>query len=125
MNQLYKEIMWYKKKIDNGKLQYFGKKDIGDTNCFTVILKDGSYFYINIGTDKIPYVQKRQVAYIFKELHRRDDRLNKWYLDSIDSDRGYYCYKKEDIYGQSNYVTEKMKYYKVDYNKEYDTGCWD
>jgi hypothetical protein len=22
-------------------------------------------------------------------------------------------------------VTEKMKYYKVDYNKEYDTGCWD
>ena len=125
MNQLYKELMWYKKKIDSGKLQYFGKKDIGDANCFTVILKDGSYFHINIGTNNIPDVPKKNIAYIFKELHRRDERLNKWYLDSVDSDRGYFCYSDTDIYGQSDYLVDKKKKYRIDYGKEFDTEHWD
>lgn len=125
MNQLYKEIMWYKKKIDNGKLRYFGKKNIGDANWFTVILKDGSYFNINIGTNIIPDISKKDIVYIFKALHRRNNHLNKWYKDSFDSDRGYYCYKEEDRYGQSNYILKKYEQYKLDYNKEFDTGCWD
>lgn len=125
MNQLYNEVMWYKKKIDSGKLKYFGKKNIGDANCFTVLLKDGSYFYVNIGTTNIPDVKKRDIAYIFKELHRYDGKIHKWYMDSVDSDRGYYCYSEENRYGQSNYEQEKIKKYKIDYNCEINTGCWD
>ena len=125
MNQLYKELMWYKKKIDTGKLTYFGKKNIGEANSFTVFLKDGPYFYVNIGTKYIPNVKKKDITFIFKELHRYDNKLCKWYKDSVDSDRGYYCYDKEDRYGQSDYETEKMEKYKTDYNKLIDTGDWD
>lgn len=124
-DQLYNELMWYKKKIESSKLKYFGKKDIGDANCFTVILKDGSYFYVNIGTNYIPDIKKKDIAFIFKELHRFDNKLRVWYLDSVDSDRGYYCYAKNDRYGQSNYELNKMKQYKTDIDKEINTGCWD
>lgn len=124
MNQLYKELMWYKKKIDTGKLTYFGKKNIGDANCFTVILKDGSYFYVTIGTKYIPNVKKNDISFIFKELHRYDNRLRVWYMDSVDSDRGYYCYIGEDKYAQSNYESNKMKQYKA-FGQEIDTGYWD
>lgn len=124
MNQLYKELMWYKKKIDTGKLTYFGKKNIGDANCFTVILKDGSYFYVNIGTKYIPDVKKKDISFIFKELHRYDNRLRVWYMDSVDSDRGYYCYSTEDKYVQSNYESNKMKQYEA-FEQEIDTGYWD
>ena len=65
MNQLYNEVMWYKKKIDSGKLKYFGKRDIGDDNCFIVILKDGSYFYVTIGTNNIKYTVKCQDAFSY------------------------------------------------------------
>ena len=124
MNKLYKELMWYKKKIDTGKLTYFGKKNIGDANCFTVILKDGSYFYVTIGTKYIPNVKKNDISFIFKELHRYDNRLRVWYMDSVDSDRGYYCYRGEDKYAQSNYESNKMKQYKA-FGQEIDTSYWD
>lgn len=124
MNQLYKELMWYKKKIDTGKLTYFGKKNIGDANCFTVILKDGSYFYVTIGTKYIPNVKKKDISFIFKELHRYDNRLRVWYMDSMDSDRGYYCFSGEDRYAQSKYESDKMNQYKA-CGQEIDTGYWD
>lgn len=124
-DQLYKELMWYKKKIESGKLKYFGKKDIGDANSFEVIMKDGSYFYVSKGTDKIPNIRKKDIAFIHKDMHRYDNRLRKWYRDSMDSDRGYYCYDKEDRYGMSNYLVTKHKKYKMVYYLTIDTGCWD
>ena len=125
MNQLYKEVMWYKKKIDSGKLKYFGKHNIGDANGFIVILKDGSYFYVTIGATNIPNMKKKNIAYIFKELHRYDDKIGKWYKDSVDSDRGYYCYRDNERYGQRDYIYEKIKKYNTDRSLEIDTGCWD
>lgn len=125
MNQLYKEIMWYKKKIDHGNLKYFAQKDIGDANCFIVILKDGSYFYINIGANNIPKINKRDIAFIHKTLNRYDRKMHRQYQDSFDSDNGYRCYDDSDRYGMSRYLSEKYKKYNIDYDKEIDTGCWD
>ena len=116
MNQLYKELIWYKKKIDSGKLQYFGKRDIGNANCFEVLLKDGSYLYINIGTNNIPNIRKKDIAYINK-------RIDIHYF--CDSDNGFTRFTDTDRYCYCREIERARRRYKTDWEKEIDTGSWD
>ena len=126
MTQLYKEIMWYKKLLETEKLKYYGDRITpGNATNYTVLLKDGSYFYINIGTNRIPDIKKKDIAFIHKHIWDTSFEYAWQFHYTLDSDRGYYRYPKEDRYGESDYIICKEKKYKTDNYKNIDTGEWD
>ena len=127
MNQLYKEVIQIQRKIDGGHLVCFGHHKFGDAQDYYVILKDGSYFYINIGSKYIPKIRKKDVAFIGKQItcDSLDERWGK-YVDYVDSDRGRTRYAwLESVRGISSYKETVHKKYNEDPFKEIDTGYWD
>lgn len=127
MNQLYDEVVRVKRKIDGGKLSYFGDRDFGDAHRYTVVLKDGSYFYITLGTRYIPNIKKKDIAFILKEQEVTSLMPNwgKWF-DSVDTDRGRTRYEWSTGGTKlQEFEDLKFKKYHVDVYKEFDTGAWD
>lgn len=127
MNQLYKEIEQIRRKIDGGHLKYFGCKDFGNALCYTVVLKNGSYFYITLGTKYIPNIKKKDIAFILKEQEVNSLMPNwgKWF-DSVDTDRGRTRHKWSNGNTELQDFEKLMfKKYRVNVYKEVDTGSWD
>ena len=129
MKQLYKEVEQIRRKLISGKMKYFGKnkKDFANAFRYVVLLKDGSYFYIDLGTKNIPKIKKKSVAYISKQISycSLDREYVLGYKDFIDTDNGFVRFTKEMEHNGSDYETEKFKQYKCDYNKNIYTGEWD
>lgn len=127
MNQLYKEIEQIRRKIDSGHLRYFGYREFLNANNYTVILKDGSYFYINIGTKYVPKLRKKDIAFISKQcsVSSLDTNWGKW-VEYIDSDRGRTRYNwGTGYYEYDGFEKTMFEKYKVDLYREVDTGAWD
>lgn len=124
MTQLYKEIMWYKKKIDTGKIRYFCDKNEGNADEYIVYLKDGSYFYIAIGSKYIPNIPKKKIAYIYKRICRQFEKGSEHISYFVDSDKGFFSYKGT-IWCDTDYIVTKEEKYRIDHTKEIDTGYWD
>ena len=129
MNQLYNEIIQIKRRLMTGKMKYFGEKYFGDASCYTVMLKNGSYFHIDLGTDYIPKFSKKDVLFIFKEFSRRSntDSFKYGWRDFQDSDRGrtraYINKSSEHTYNNERmYVSSVMKKNNISYNNEIFTG---
>lgn len=128
MKQLYKEVEQIRRKLISGKMKYFGKKDdFAKAFRYTVLLKDGSYFYIDLGTNNIPKIKKKSVAYIIKQISycSLDKEYNLGYEDFIDTDSGFVRFTKDTKEKSSDYKLTKFKKYKCDYNKNIYTGEWD
>ena len=127
MNELYKEIIRVKRKIDGGHLQYFGHRDFGNAMEYYVVLKDGSYFFISIGSKYIPNIRKKDIAFIGKQVdcNSLDERWGKW-VDYVDSDRGRVRYVwNTAIRDLGIYQTNVAIKYKQNPYKEIETGYWD
>lgn len=127
MNQLYKEIEQIRRKIDGGHLKYFGHREFLNANSYVVILKNGSYFYINIGTKYIPKLKKKDIAFISKQysVSSIDPNWGRW-MEYTDSNRG--CTRYDWTTGHHEYDRfehDMFEKYKVDLYKEIDTGAWD
>jgi hypothetical protein len=125
MNQLYKEIEQIRRKIDSGKLRYFGDKDYGNAMKYAVLMKDSSYFYVCFGTRKIPKVNKRDIVFIEKMIDYRlsGSNIEQSNCEYLDSDRGFYRYN--DYRDYKNYLYDKMIKYRVDFDKEIFTDYFD
>lgn len=125
MNQLYKEIEQIRKKIDSGKLKYFCQKNYTDGDKYTVFLKDRSYFIIDLGTNHIPKLKKKDIAYIQKKIKRNFSGNGSEFYDRdfIDSDIGFFRVNDwKEIYDIAD--TKRIKYH-IDVNNQIDTGEWD
>ena len=122
MNQLYNEVEQIRRKLVSGKMRYFGDKDFGDANNYTVFLKNGCYFHINMGTNDIPKLRKKDIAYIVKLCNFTDSNKCLYY---IDTDCGRYKYTKEQRYASCNYLTNRKEKYNIDWMNLIDTGDWD
>lgn len=122
MNQLYKEIEHIRRMLTHDNVRYFD--GFGNVMSFTVILKDGSYFYIGIGTKEIPKIKKKDIAFIEKELFYDPTEQNNKYnnKDYFTSDNGF-C-RFFDSSDHIKYHREKIEKYKMNYDKFIDTGCW-
>ena len=129
MNQLYKEVEQIRRKLISGKMKYFGNKTKEFANAFryTIFLKDGSYFYIDLGTNNIPKIRKKSVAYILKQISycSLDKEYYLGYEDYIDTDNGFIRFTKDMKCCGYDYELDKFKKYKCDYNKNIYTGEWD
>lgn len=124
MNQLYTEIEQIRRKIDSGKLKYFGAKDYMDASTYYVFLKNGCWFKITLGTMSIPNFKKKDVVFIQKHICRNSTDTNwKYSHDYVDSDRGFVRY---DVNGIDNvdYIMNRMEKYKINLLNEIDTGEW-
>lgn len=125
MNQLYKEIEQIRRKIDSGKLKYFCQKDYTDGDKYTIFLRDGSYFNIDLGSNNIPKLRKRDIVYIQKKIRRKFSGKEREFCerDYFDSDTGFFRIGDTlEIYDITN---EKRTRYNIDYSKQIDTGEWD
>ena len=127
MNQLYKEVEQLRRKLISGKMKYFAhKKEFANANNYVVLLKNGSYFYINIGTNNIPKLHKKDIAYIYKEFNIDFNSGRIHIRECLDSDSGRIVFDSNiDRYARPNYVSSKYKKYNIDLNSEIDTGCFD
>ena len=124
MNQLYTEIEQIRRKIDSGKLKYFGAKDYMDASTYYVFLKNGYWFKIELGTMSIPTFKKKDVVFIQKHLWRDSTDTNWNYSnDYMDSDRGFVRYYCNGI-SNTVYMMNMMEKYKINLMKEIDTGYW-
>ena len=127
MNELHKEVVQIKRKIDGGHLSYFGHRDYLNAFKYLVILKNGSYFWITLGTKYIPNIKKKDVAFIGKQISctSLDDSWNKW-IDYVDSDNGRTRYEWCDHWQLlANFEECALLKYKVSRFSELDTGAWD
>lgn len=127
MKTLYKEVIQIKRKIDGGHLPYFGCRDYLSAFDYFVILKNGSYFWITLGTKYIPKFKKKDVAFIGKmtSCTSLSENWNKW-IDYIDSDRGRTRYAWDNHFQViSEFETNTGIKYKIDVLSELDTGAWD
>lgn len=124
LNELYKEIIQIKRKIKNKSLKYFGSREYGNAFYYHVILKDGSHFYVTLGTNTIPDIRKKDIAYIGKQVDC-DSTCTSWkkWVDFIDTDRGR---TRTGWYDSYDYLSkyEESKYY-IDTTKEFYTGYFD
>ena len=68
MNQLYKEFVQIRRKIDGGHMKYFGQKDYLNAFEYLIILKNGSYFRITLGTRFIPNIKKKDIAFAHQSV---------------------------------------------------------
>ena len=127
MKELYKEIEQIRRKLDGGHMKYFGCRDFGNALCYTVVLKNGSYFYITLGTKYIPNIKKKDIAFIGKQTCA-DSLSQSWekWIDYFDSNRGRTRYDWFNCYEPINkFETSVFKQYNVNHNNEIDTGAWD
>ena len=127
MNQLYKEFVQIRRKIDGGHMKYFGQKDYLNAFEYLIILKNGSYFRITLGTRFIPNIKKKDIAFIGKQMLCTSISKN-WnnYIEYFDSDRGrtrYEWYKHNQNISKFEYATGNK--YRIDIHSELDTGAWD
>ena len=127
MKELYKEVEQIRRKLNGGHMKYFGCKDFGKALCYTVILKNGSYFYITLGTKYIPNIKKKDMVFIGVQIcsDSLSQSCEKW-IDYVDSDRGRTRYKWFNCYEAiTEFERSVFKKYNVDHNNEIDTGAWD
>lgn len=124
MNRLYTEIEQIRRKIDSGKLKYFGEKDYMDASTYYVFLKNGCWFKITLGTMSIPNFKKKDVVFIQKHICRNSTDTNwKYSYDYVDSDRGFVRYNENGIHNV-DYIMNRMEKYKINLLNEIDTGEW-
>ncbi len=124
MNQLYTEIEQIRRKIDSGKLKYFGAKEYMDASTYYVFLKNGCWFKIELGTMSIPSFKKKDVVFIQKHICRSSTDTNwKYSHDYVDSDRGLVRYDRNGIHN-ADYILNRMEKYKINLLNEIDTGEW-
>lgn len=124
MNQLYNEVEQIRRKIDSGKLKYFGSKDYMDASTYYVFLKNGCWFKIELGTMFIPTFKKKDVVFIQKHICRNSTDTNwKYDRDYVDSDRGFVRYNGNGI-DNVDYIMNMMEKYKINLVNELDTGEW-
>lgn len=125
MKQLYKEVEQVRRKLLSGKMKYF--ESFGKAMSYTVVLKDGSFFEIALGTNTVPKVRKKSIAYINKKLmyDSLDMEYKLGYRDIIDTDNGLVRFTKTDTYAMSDYVIDRLNKHKYDVFRNIDTGAWD
>lgn len=124
MNQLYNEVEQIRRKIDSGKLKYFGEKEYMDASTYYVFLKNGCWFKITLGTMSIPAFKKKDVVFIQKHICRNSTDTNwKYSHDYVDSDRGFVRYNGNGIHNV-DYIMNRMEKYKINLLNEIDTGEW-
>lgn len=126
-NQLYAEVTQIRRKLDNGKLKYFGKKDFGNAESYTVMLKDGSYFFVSLGSTTIPEFRKKDVAFIGK-MHICDSTMPNWgsFVDYTDSDRGTTRYSWDTAHIEiRDFENTRFRKYRISIYSEKYTGAWD
>ena len=124
-NKLYKEIEQIRRKIDSGKLKYFGEKNYMNASTYYVFLKNGYWFKIELGTKIIPTFNKNDVVFIQKHILRDSTDTNwKYTRDYVDSDRGFVRYSgciKDNI----DYFLDRANKYKINLVDEIETYYWD
>lgn len=127
MNQLYNEIEQIRRRLISGKMRYFGDRDFGNASKYTVYLKDGSFFVINIGAYNIPKLRKKDIAFINKLINYDSNDTNWKYncRDCVNSDVGFIRYDDNAPINNCRYEVEKAEKYKIDFDKEIDVGSWD
>ena len=124
-NKLYKEIEQIRRKIDSGKLNYFGAKDYMDASTYYVFLKNGKFFRITLGTRIIPACKKKDIVFIQKHICRNSTDTNwKYNRDYVDSDRGFVRYSGK-LTENSDYILERSVRYGINLADEIETGYWD
>jgi hypothetical protein len=126
MNQLYKEIEQIRRKLVSNKWKYFGDKEFGNADNYTIILKNGNYYTIGLGTNNIPKVKKKDILYIRKKIMYNSNDKNFRYgvHDFIDTNIGFIRYSETDIYKPYNYLSYVFEKYHIDYDNCIDTGTW-
>ena len=128
LNNLFNEITQISRKLSSGRIKYYGDKEyFANGGEYTVFLKNGKYFSICTGTKFVPKIRKRDILFISKSFTYDLCGNMKDYCgrDFIDSDRGFTRYSKDDRYKNSEYMSSRYKKYKIDYENEINTGCWD
>ena len=125
MKQLYKEVEQVRRKLLSGKMKYF--ESFGKAMSYTVVLKDGSFFEIALGTKTVPKVRKKSIAYINKKLmyDSLDREYKLGYRGIIDTDNGLVRFTKTDTYAMSDYVIDRLNKHRYDVFRNIDTGSWD
>lgn len=127
MKELYEEVEQIRRKLDGGHMKYFGCKDFGNASCYTVILKNGTYFAIALGTKFVPPFKKSDVIFISKQVSSNSlsENWGKW-VEYVDTERGRTRYDWSTAYScVDKYETSIFNKYKIDFDNELDTGWWD
>lgn len=124
-NKLYKEIEQIRRKIDSGKLKYFGEKNYMNASPYYVFLRNGKWFKIELGTKIIPTFNKNDVVFIQKHILRDSTDTNwKYTHDYVDSDRGFVRYSG-CITDNIDYFLDRANKYKINLVDEIETYYWD
>ena len=114
-NMLITEINAIRDYISSGKNRTFSYLKEADGIEYFVILKNGTSFYISVGTNKLPEFNERDIVYIRKKLYSVWKSENRVF---IDTEVGEF-----DLDDQLSHAFEMEKKFNV--TDEFLTGCYD
>ena len=114
-NKLFPEIDVIQKYINSDKNNIFSHLTEADGLEYFVILRNGTSFYISVGTNKLPEFVKNDIIYIRKKVYGLDKDRNKSFIDTEVGEFG-----TDD---QISHAFDMEKKFNV--VNEFDTGCFD
>ena len=119
MEELKNELLNVKALIEKYGIYDFGNEEFVDAFTYFVILKNGTLFYINMGSTVFPNIDLNDIIYIRKHIALDSSDIGKKF-EYCDTDNGFFnC--NSDI----KYDNDIVKKYNVSFDNEIITGNYD